>query len=205
MKALVLLGHGAALAKAQATAQACSLAHTTLELPTADRYTFDLGELFARFPAAQTEVFVALDERAVNYARHKLLAEVRLAGYRTINLISPQTIIADGVELMGNVYIGPGCNLAPRSRIGAGSWLDRQIIVEADVRVGSSVTLHAGVQLGQGAQIGQGSTLGSGSVAPRQARIGRRCEWLLHSVLPDVLPDRCFYDSLMPDGARILY
>ncbi|MCS3744734.1 hypothetical protein FHY18_000264 [Xanthomonas arboricola] len=204
MKSLVLLGEGAALEQAQLTAQDCELVHSSLELTSTDHYNFDLGELLALHIVSATEVFVALDERAVNHARHKLLADVRLAGYRTINLVSPHAHVDTAVRLMGNVYIGPGCNLAAGATIGPGSWLDRQVIVEQNVRLGACVTLQAGVLLGHDVEIGQSSTLGRGCIAPAKAKIGRHCEWLLPSMLPAALPDRCFYDVLMPQGAHIL-
>ncbi|QNH12869.1 UDP-3-O-(3-hydroxymyristoyl)glucosamine N-acyltransferase [Xanthomonas sp. SI] len=204
MKSLVLLGEGAALEQAQRTAQDCGLVHTRLALTSADHYNFDLGQLLARYVASTTEVFIALDERAVNHARHKLLADVRLAGYRTINLVSPHAHVDTDVRLMGNVYVGPGCNLAFGSSIGPGSWLERQVIVEQNVRLGACVTLQAGVLLGHDVEIGQCSTLGRGCIAPAKAKIGRHCEWLLPSMLPAALPDRCFHDALMPQGAHIL-
>ncbi|WP_045727436.1 acetyltransferase [Xanthomonas sp. GPE 39] len=204
MKTLLLLGEGDALEQARRTAQACGLVHVSLVLHSPDRYNFDLGELHASHAATETDVFIALDERAVNQSRHKLLADVRLAGYRSIDLVWPQAHLDADVRLMGNVYVGPGCNLAAGSSLGAGVWLERQVIVEQDVRIGACATLHAGVHLGRGTQIGQGSTLGSASMTRSGSKIGRHCEWLLPGMLPDVLPDRCFYDALMPNGARIL-
>ncbi|MDV0438160.1 acetyltransferase [Xanthomonas sacchari] len=204
MKTLVLIGQGHALEQAQRTAQACGLDHVVIELESPDRYNFDLGPLHASHAPSTTNVFVAMDERAVNQSRHKLLADVRLAGYGSVDLVWPQSHVDDGVRLLGNVHVGPGCNLAAGSSIGAGSWLERQVIVEQDVRVGACVTLHAGVHLGRGTQIGQGSTLGGGSMTRSDAKIGRHCEWLLPGTVPDLLADRCFYDALMPGGARIL-
>lgn len=201
---VLLLGQGHALTQAQATVQACSLEYFTLEPPSADRYNFDLSALITNFPAAQNDVFVALDERAVNYARHKLIAQVRMAGYRLVNLISPQAIVDADVRLMGNVYIGPGCNIATGAHIGVGSWLARQVVTERGVRLGACITLHAGVLLGHDVTIGQGSTLGSGSTARAGTKVGRHCEWLLPEVIPAVLPDHSFHDLLMPHGARIL-
>ncbi|WP_371182221.1 acetyltransferase [Xanthomonas sacchari] len=204
MKALVLIGQGHALEQAQRTAQACSLAHASIALESPDRYNFDLGALHASYSPSTTNVFVAMDERAVNQSRHKLLADVRLAGYGSVDLVWPQAHIDEGVRLLGNVHVGPGCNLAAGSSIGSGAWLERQVIVEQDVRIGACVTLHAGVHLGRDTQIGQGSTLGGGSMTRSGSKIGRHCEWLLPGTVPDVLPDRCFYDALMPGGARIL-
>lgn len=204
MTSLLLLGQDDALAHAVRLASACGLAHTVVALQSADRHNFDLSEILAQFPATDTKIFVALDARAVNYTRHKLIAQLRLAGYRLANLVSPTTIVDDDVRLMGNVYIGPGCNVAAGTRIGVGSWLDRQVVIESDAHLGACTTMHAGVSIGRGADIGQGSTLGSGSIAGAGTKVGRHCEWLLPGPLPANLPDRSFHDALMPQGARIL-
>lgn len=204
MKTRVLIGEGQALEQAHRTAQACGLDHVVVALESPDRYNFDLGALHASHAAATTDVFVAMDERAVNQSRHKLLADVRLAGFGSIDLVWPQAHVDAGVRLLGNVHVGPGCNLAFGSTIGPGAWLERQVIVEQDVRIGACVTVHAGVHLSRDTQIGQGSTLGGGSMTRSGTKIGRHCEWLLPGMLPHVLPDRSFYDALMPQGARIL-
>lgn len=203
MKVRVLIGEGEALEQAHKTATGNGLDYIKLKLPSPDRYNFNLDLLFAHYPAADTEVFVALDERAVNYARHKLIADVRLAGYRLGNIVSSKAIIDDDVRLLGNVYIGPGCNLASSS-IGLGCWLTRQVTIEQKVQLGTCVTLQAGVQLGENVQIGTGSTLGMGSIALANTKVGRHCEWLLSGTLPNTLPNRSFYDALIPAGAHIL-
>lgn len=204
MKQAIIVGEGRALERADSTARERGLEHRVLELNAADRHNFDIAPLLERYPAAESEVFVALDERAVNYARHKLIADIRLAGYRLFDIVSPQAIVGEGVRLLGSVFVGAGCVLAGRARIGTGSWLELQVLVEEDCRVGTCSTLLAGVQLGRRVEIGQGSTLGAGSVALADTRVGRHCEWLLPGRLPRELPNYSFYDELMPDGARIL-
>ncbi len=148
MKQTIIVGEGRALERADSTARERGLEHRVLELNAADRHNFDIAPLLERYPAAESEVFVALDERAVNYARHKLIADIRLAGYRLFDIVSPQAIVGEGVRLLGNVFVGAGCVLAGRARIGTGSWLELQVLVEEDCRVGTCSTLLAGVQLG---------------------------------------------------------
>jgi len=204
MTSYLLLGEGEALDLAWKIACEMGLDSARLRLKSADHYNFDLNSLFENYPPADTQVFVALDQRAVNYARHKLIAEVRLAGFRLINLISPTAIIDESVRLMGNVYIGPGCNLAGDCTLGIGSWLERQVTLDRSVRLGPCVTLLTCVELGREVNIGRGSTLSSGSFAADGTQVGRHCEWLLGGRLPNVIPDHSFFDALMPEGARIL-
>lgn len=200
----VVLGGGEALECACRVADDLGMASVRLELPSADSYNFQLDGFFASYASNDTQVFVALDERAVNYSRHKLIAQVRLAGYQLFNLVSPKAIVEDGVLLMGNVYVGAGCNLAGKSVVGVGCWLDRQVTIDRSVRLGSCVTLFSGVTLGRGVVVGKGTTLSTGSFALEGTKIGHHCEWLLGGQLPETIPDQSFYDRLMPDGARIL-
>lgn len=204
MKQLVIVGDGAALDAACQLATQQGLNSVRLELPSADRYNFQLTPLVEQYACTDADVFVALDGRGVNYSRHKLIAQVRLAGYRTVNLISNQAIVDDGVRLMSNVYIGPGCNLAGGVEVGLGCWLDRQVTLDQSVTLGACVTLLPGVVLGRAVTIGKGSTLSSGTVAIEGTQVGHHCEWLLGGRLPAELPDQSFYDALMPEGARIL-
>lgn len=204
MKSLVLLGEGGALEQAYETAHEGGSDCIRIKLPSADQYNFDLSEFFNDYAAASVDVFVALDERAVNYPRHKLIAEVRLAGYKLVNIVSPRAIVSNDVGLQGNVYVGPGCNVASGCRIGLGSWLGQQVIIEQGARLGACTTLHAGVVLGRSVRVGKGTTLGCGSVVLASSEIGSRCEWLLSGVVPAQLPSGSFYDAQMPQGARIL-
>jgi carbonic anhydrase/acetyltransferase-like protein (isoleucine patch superfamily) len=200
----VVLGEGEALECACRVADDLGMITARFELPSADRYNFNLDVFFTNYASSDTQVFIALDERAVNYSRHKLIAQVRLAGYQVFNLVSPKAIVEVDVQLMGNVYVGAGCNLAGKCVVGVGCWLDRQVTVDRSVRLGSCVTLLSGVTLGRGVVVGKGTTLSTGSFAMEGTKIGHHCEWLLGGQVPEVLPDQTFYDRLMPEGARIL-
>lgn len=200
----LLVGAESALEQACHTANEIGLNFIRLDLSSANRYNFDPAILFSAHKPEETEVFVALDERAVNYSRHKLISDIRLAGYRLINLVSPAAIVDKNLKLSGNIYIGPGCNVANDSSIGFGCWLERHVLIDSYVKLGACVTLKAGVQLGANVEVGKGTTLGSSSIAAAGTIIGRHCEWLLPGVLPNQLPDRSFHDQLMPQGARIL-
>lgn len=200
----IIIGKGRALEQACETAWQNGLVCLRVELNTSDGYNFETGPLFENYAASQSEVFVALDERAINYARFKLIAEIRLAGYTLINIISSRAIVERTVRLLGNVYIGPDCNLAEHCSVGTGSWLDRQVIVGNASHLGSCTTLLSGVHIGREVDIGRGSTLGSACIADDKTKVGRHCEWLLSGMLPPRVKDHSFYDRLMPEGAHIL-
>ncbi|GGC14562.1 hypothetical protein GCM10007205_24270 [Oxalicibacterium flavum] len=204
MKRPLIVGQGLVFERAMLTAKDAGMDFLHVELVTSDGFNFDLDEIFQNYPCTDFDVFVALDERAVNQTRHKLIADVRLAGYALLNIVSPYAIVASDIKLLGNVHVGAGCNLGLGCRLGTGTWLDPQVLISANTKVGSCATLQAGAQLGVGVEIGRGTTLGPASIIPNHARIGRHCEWLLPGTLPAALPDYSFHDSLMPEGARIL-
>jgi carbonic anhydrase/acetyltransferase-like protein (isoleucine patch superfamily) len=203
MTTYLLIGEGDALLHARLTANEMGLDYVEIALDSNDRHNFDLAPVFENYQPDSTKVFVALDERAVNFARYQLVSQVRLAGYQLINIISPTAVVGADVRLLGNVYIGPRCTVADDVSIGVGSWLSSQVTVDREVQLGSCVTLHPGVVLGRKVKIGTGSTLSSGSFAANETQIGRHCEWLLGGRIPATLPDRSFFDDLMPEGARI--
>lgn len=203
MSMQLVVGAGSALDSACANADTMGIFYSRIELSSADGHNFDLSPLIVHIPA-ETKVFIALDSRAVNYARLQLIAEVRLRGYRTFNLISPSATIGVNAVLKGNVYIGPGCHIGDDCMLGVGCWLERQVIVGTGARLGASSTLGHGVRLGAATSIGIGSSLGEWAITRSGTEVGRHCEWLLPTLLPERLPDKSFYDSCLPEGARVL-
>lgn len=200
----VVVGEGWAFEQACGLAREVMSSSAFLPFTSLDGYNFDIAALLQEYSPTETEVFVALDERAVNYSRQKLIAEVRLVGYRTFNLISPRANVDGSSRLMGNIYIGDSSTVAAGCVIGMGSWLDRRVTLDSEVKLGSCVTLRAAVTLSRQVEVGSGSTLGVGTLADERTLVGKHCEWLLGGRLPATLADRSFYDSLMPEGARVL-
>lgn len=203
MTNFLLIGEGHALTQARLTADEMGMDYVHILLTSPDRHNFDLTPVFENHQPGQTKVFVALDDRAVNFARHKLVSQVRLAGYQLINIISPTAVVEKDVRLLGNVYIGSRCNIASEVSIGVGSWLANQVTIDREVQLGSCVTLHPGVVLGSQVKIGIGSTLSTGSLAANETQVGRHCEWLLGGRIPATLADHSFFDDVMPEGAQI--
>lgn len=203
MSTYLVTGSGPALDGACSVAEAMGVSYSRIELSSADGHNFDLSPLTVHIPG-ETKVFVALDPRAVSYARLKLIAEVRLRGYRTFDLISPGATLGTKVVLKGNVYIGPGCHIGDDCTLGVGCWLERQVIVGTGARLGASSTLGHGVRLGAATNIGIGSSLGEWAITRAGTKVGRHGGWLLPTLLPEYLPDKSFYDPCLPEGARIL-
>ena len=203
MSQVVIVGAGTALDDAWEVACECFNEPVKLPVLSPDDFNFDLAPLLSAYPPTQTRVFVAMDARAVNYVRHRLIAQVQLAGYELVSLVSPDATLDAGAKIARNVYIGPGSSVGPQCSLGPGSWLARRVVLDRGVSLGACVTLASAVVLGVQVRVGTGSTLSAGSVALAGCDVGKRCEWLLGATLPGRLPDYSFYDALMPEGARI--
>ena len=65
-----------------------------------------------------------------------------------------------------------GAQVGERSRIGAGSWLDLDVIVGEDVVVAGNVHLGPRTRVEDGTWIGTGARVGSDVVIGRGARVG---------------------------------
>jgi len=200
----IIVGVGEALQIACGTADEMQITYQSIELFSLDRYNFDLSSFLSTYPASTgVKAFVALDCRAVNYARLKLIADIRSVGYGSLNLISPHANVASQVKIGGNVHVGAGCNISMGAQLGIGCWLDEQVVLGRGAKLGNCVTLLAGSKVGSNSIIGRGTTLGEGAVAVAGSKVGRHCEWLLPSTVPQVLADRSFFDRDIPDGAQV--
>lgn len=203
---LLVVGDGSSLDTACRVANSLGLAVESVSLPSGDRFNFDLSGLIASFSPGDCEVFVALDERAVNFARNKLLADIGLAGYRLTNLISPSAALAPDVKVGRNLMVEDRATVGDKVTLGTGTWIGPNVVVGNNCRIGGAATLMGGVVLGRAVEIGRGTTIGTGLVLADGARIGRHCEILVplpQSGFAKPIPDTYFVDSYFPWGAQV--
>jgi len=76
-----------------------------------------------------------------------------------------------GAMVASTAYVEAGAQVGDRSRIGAGSWLDLDVIVGEDVVVTGNVHLGPRTRVEDGAWIGTGARVGSDVVIGRGARV----------------------------------
>ena len=77
----------------------------------------------------------------------------------------------NGGGLASTAYVEAGAQVGDRSRIGAGSWLDHDVIVGVDVVVAGNVHLGPRTRAEDGTWIGTGARVGSDVVIRRGARV----------------------------------
>jgi len=86
-------------------------------------------------------------------------------------LVSPRARVHEAAMVASTAYVEAGAQMGDRSRIGAGSWLDHDVIVGEDVVVAGNVHLGPRTRAEDGTWIGTGARVGSDVVIRRGARV----------------------------------
>ena len=86
-------------------------------------------------------------------------------------LVSPRARVHKAAMVVSTAYVEAGAQVGDRSRIGAGSWLDHDVIVGKDVVVAGNVHLGPRTRAEDGTWIGTGARVGSDVVIERGARV----------------------------------
>lgn len=198
---LLIAGHGDMLTAACAIAETVGeFAH--IELPTNDRFTFDLSPLDA-FSTADYCCVVALDGHAINLARLGVVAAIRLRGFQLGNLISPSASVARSVRMAGSAIVAPGAMVAEHVELGYGVTIGAGTLVCAGTKLERGVTIMEAARIGRDCRVEQGSTIGRGVVLSDATQVGRHCELLRAETHGEVIPERTYRDDLFPQGMRI--
>ena len=86
-------------------------------------------------------------------------------------LVSPRAQVHEAAMVASTVYVEAGAQVGDRSRVGAGSWLDHDVIVGEDVVVAANVHFGPRTRAEDGTWIGTGARVGSDVVIGRGARV----------------------------------
>ncbi len=86
-------------------------------------------------------------------------------------LVSPQARVHEAAMVASTAYVEAGAQVGERTRIGAGSWLDHDVIVGANVVVASNVHLGQRTRAEDGTWVGTGARVGADVVIRRGARV----------------------------------
>ena len=86
-------------------------------------------------------------------------------------LVSPRARVHEAAMVASTAYVEAGVQVGDRSRIGAGSWLDHDVIVGKDVVVAGNVHLGPRTRAKDGTWIGTGARVGSDVVIEGGARV----------------------------------
>ena len=179
--------------------------HTAIEriaLAQDDAYRFDLAFLAEHDPARVT-VFAAFDDTFLNFKRLELLAYCRMRGYRLPPCVAPGAVVAAGVKLGENAFVGHGAVLAPSCHVEHNVVIGAGCSVGFAARIGHSAWLEAGAVIGDRAEIGAHTSVGSGVVVARGVKVGKLCELRVPGLHRDDIADKTYHNPNYPDPLRI--
>jgi UDP-3-O-[3-hydroxymyristoyl] glucosamine N-acyltransferase len=124
---------------------------------------------------AEASAFVAGNAHFLNFNRMELADVLRERGVDMPPLVERGAIVAAGVEIRENCWIGAGAIIQPGSRIGANVIVGPGAIVGGGADIGDAAFIDAGVTVGHGATIGKQVTLGLGAIVGHGVAIGELC------------------------------
>lgn len=116
--------------------------------------------------------FVAGDAYFLNLHRLELMGILRGRGIPMPALVERGAIVAAGVKILDNTWIGAGAIIQPGCRIGFNVVIGPGAIIGGSVQIGQSAFIDAGVTVGHGAKIGAKATLGLGVSVGHGIEIG---------------------------------
>lgn len=153
---------------------------------------------------AETLVFVAVDQNALNHARLEVYGGARLRGLRLATLVHQRAIVAPDAVLADNVWIGAGALVGSAARIGGNVLVNPGARVDAGARIGMHGWIGAGASVGAGCDIANHCVIGADVHLRAGLHIGRHC--LVDSSGPHAadLADGSFLAPHFATAARII-
>jgi UDP-3-O-[3-hydroxymyristoyl] glucosamine N-acyltransferase len=145
-----------------------------VELPPAADHA-SLQALLGALDAEDATAFAAVDAYFLNFYRVEVMSILRGRGLPMPPLVERGAIVAAGVKLQDNCWVGAGAVVQPGCRIGFNAVIGAGAIIGAGVEIGQSAWIDAGVTVGHGAKIGSKATLGLGVVIGHGVEIGKLC------------------------------
>jgi UDP-3-O-[3-hydroxymyristoyl] glucosamine N-acyltransferase len=182
-------------------AVAPELAIRRLEAHQGADYVFAADCLTAIEPA--DAVFVAIDDRFLNFKRLELVDLVRARGNSLASVIGRGAVIADDVVVGANAFVGEGAVIGPGATIGDGACIGARAVVGAAAVVGPAVWLEPAVVVGGGARIGEQTTIASGVVVGAGAEIGELCVLAIPGLVRGRVSARTFHHPSFHEPIRV--
>lgn len=135
----------------------------------------DISSMLDALDLTDATAFVAGDARFLNFRRLEVVEALRLRGVPMPQLVSRSAIVAEGMTIGDNVWIGQGAIVQYGSQVGRNVRIGAGAIVGAGAVIGDSVWIDDGVVIGREAKIGTHATLGLGVIVAHGVDVGALC------------------------------
>ena len=129
----------------------------------------------ARALPDQCDLYVAMGYNGVNEGRRLKYAEVKARGYTLPSYVHPSAVIASGVTVGDNTFIGELVVVSPFATLGCNLRVGTHSVVGHDVVVRDHVFIAGGALLCGAVDIGEGCFIGANCTIRDQVTVGARC------------------------------
>ena len=125
-----------------------------------------MGELSAKYPPEDYEVFVAISSTKVNRVRTRLYAQCKSLGYKCATYISSKAFVWHNVDIGENCFIFEGNTLQYHVKIGnnvilwSGNHVGHRTVIEDNCFLTSHVVVSGYCHIGKNSFIGVNATIG---------------------------------------------
>ena len=194
-KSLCLIGCGATFEMIAADAVGYGLPEGWIarQVESVSTLSSSTSNLLDGLVATDTQIFVAVDQNALNYARLELYGAARLRGFRMAKLTHKSALVAPDAKINDNVLIGPRTLVASKVNINS------DVLVSPGVRLDVGAHVGAHCWIGPGASVGAGVVIGSHSVIGADMRIREGIKIGKHCVLDTAIT----WSKNMADGSFV--
>lgn len=174
---LVIIGDGPLLDMAAAIAERTRLAgQVAIERLAPQDIASSALSCLDNMESTTTEVFAAIGQHALNYARFDLWAKLRMRGFRAATLIDPTACVLGSARLAENCLIGPCASVGSSATLGVGTVIEAGAQVGGGSSVGKFVWIGANATLGADASVGHHTVIASCVSIASGVKVGGHCD-----------------------------
>jgi len=166
-------------------------------------FTFDETSFVATC-AVDVALFVAIDNRFLNFKRLELMQILGSRGYRFDRIIGQHAIIGEEATIGDNVMIGEGAVIGDGAVIGHGVCIGARAVIGPTAIVEPGVWIEPGAVIGAGATIGTQTSVASGVVVAGGIEVGALCLLGVPGLIRRPVEDRTYFHPAFQEPIRIL-
>lgn len=144
-----------------------------VEIDNVSSIALNAGSILSDLTPEREDLFLAVDDNALNYARLELYGPAKLRGFRCASMLHKSTYLGTASTVGENSWIGPNVFIANRSKIAANAFVSPCSTIGDDTQVGPHVWIGKNCTIGDRVSIGQNCIIGDLVHIASKVQVGR--------------------------------
>lgn len=166
-------------------------------------FVFDESSI-AAYGEIEIPVFVAIDNRYLNFKRLELMTLLRARGHRFDRIVGLQAVLGEGVTVGENALVGEGAVIGDGASVGNAAYIGARAVVGPGAVVCDGAWIEPGVILGARVKVGAQTSITSGIVVADGVEIGAQCVLAIPGLIRLAVDDRTYFHPAFPEPIRVL-